>query len=99
MQVLSALRNEARSALKLAYVVAGTRNRLERPNSRERVSHVEQRDFPEITVIGIERTDAVLEQNGCDVGVRDEVPPNGQLARHILAGVRETVQLGRMAVR
>ena len=61
--------------------------------SGERVSHVERLEFPEITVIGVQCPDAVLKQDSCDVGVRDEVPANGCRARHVLVGVYETVQL------
>ena len=39
--------------------------------SGKRVSQVDRLEFPEITVIGVQRADAVLEQDGCDVGVRD----------------------------
>jgi len=62
--------------------------------SGEGVSHVERLELPEITVIGVQRADAVLEQDSCDVGVRDEIPANRCLARHALVGVQETVQLG-----
>jgi len=61
--------------------------------SGERVAQVKRLEFPEITVIGVQRADAVLEQDGYDVGVRDEVPANGGLARHLLVGIQETVQL------
>ncbi len=61
--------------------------------SGEGVSHVERLELPEITVIGVQRADAVLEQDGCDMGVRDEIPANRHLARHVLVGIYETVQL------
>src|SRR5271166_50715 len=64
-----------------------------RAGSGERISHVERLEFPEVAVIGIERADAVLKKDSCDVGVRDEVPPDRYVARHVLVSVHEAVQL------
>jgi hypothetical protein len=62
--------------------------------SGERVSQVERLEFPGVTVIGVQRADAVLEQDSCDMSVRDQVAANRCLARYMLVGFYETVQLG-----
>src|SRR5688500_4459345 len=41
----------------------------------------------EIPIVGVDHADAVLEQNGRDVGVRDEIAANGYLARHVPVSV------------
>jgi hypothetical protein len=48
----------------------------------------------EVTVIGVQRADAVLEQDSCDMSVRDQIAANRCPASHMLVGIYEAVQLG-----
>ena len=40
-------------------------------SSGERISQFERREFPEIAVIGVQRAHAVLEEDRCNVRIRD----------------------------
>jgi hypothetical protein len=59
--------------------------------SGERVSDVERWEFLEITIVRVERADAVLKQDRCDMRVGDEVPAHRRVARHMLKRVHESV--------
>ena len=60
---------------------------------RERVSHVERCEFTEISIIRVERPDAVLEKDRREVSIGDEVSPDRHVAGDPPVGVQETVQL------
>src|SRR5262249_37320518 len=62
--------------------------------SSERVSNGQKLKFQEIAVIRVERWHAVLEQDSCDMGVRDEIAANGRRACYMPIGVKKSVQLG-----
>jgi hypothetical protein len=59
--------------------------------SGEGVSHFEQLEFAEIPILGVDRADAVLEENGRDMGIGNEVAPNGCFARHFPVRIQKTI--------
>ena len=54
---------------------------------------LERLELPEVPVVRAERADAVLEEDGRDVGVGNEVAPNRHGAGDVLVCIDETVQL------
>ena len=63
----------------------------------EGIAQVEEREFPEIPIMGIQGPDTVLKQDGDEMGVRDEVAANRQAAGHMVVGFQESIQLGNRA--
>lgn len=57
-----------------------------RQASRERISHVEPLEFPEVTVVRVQRPNTVLEQDHrADMGVTNQVPTNRHLVTCLYA--------------
>ncbi|SRR5271166_5794615 len=56
----------------------------ERQTLGEWVTHVERFEFPEISIIRVERPDTVLEKDRRDVSVRDEVSTHRHVAGDVL---------------
>jgi hypothetical protein len=64
---------------------------------RRKVAHLERLELPKIAVVGVERADAVLKKDRCNVDVVDKVPANRHVAGDVLIGVDEAVPLGQRA--
>ena len=66
-------------------------------SSGERVSQLKGLEFPEITIIRIDRANTVLEQDGRDMRVWYKISTNDCFAGDMLVGIEESVELGHRA--